>query len=267
MPTSYTHYYVAKEVFSNLSPLLRHAVNAFVDAYYFGAQGPDFCFFIPNKKQGQQNFGRFLHRAGGYGFFHALTEFSKLDRTVFAYALGYVTHYAVDVAVHPYVYSLAGTSKLKHARIEGGFDKFLALQTAISEKQENFFRSLKPSKETLFSIFKVFSAYAETQGYHSLSKTAFSRAISLFNAYTAASFRFYKHTKPPFTKKTLFNESHAVWQYPNAPEKKSNRSVFELLNGAIEESLRLTVSFSNCVDEKKAPPRELFGKNYISGLL
>ncbi|MBQ4270019.1 MAG: zinc dependent phospholipase C family protein [Clostridia bacterium] len=267
MPTSYTHYYVAKEVLSKLSPPLRGAASKCLDAYYFGAQGPDFCFFIQNKKRGGQNFGRFLHRDGGYGFFRILTEFSSRNHAVFAYALGYITHYAVDVAAHPYVYFHSGKSKLKHARMEGGFDKYLALQSLCKTQETTFLQSLKPSKETVAETFNAFAKYAETQGYHAFSKVAFSRAISLFNAYTVAAFRFYKQAKPPFPKEILFNESHSVWHYPNAPEKRLNDSVFELLNGAMDESLRLIVEFSNCVDEKKAPPRELFGKNYVSGLL
>ena len=151
--------------------------------------------------------------------------------------------------------------------MEGGFDKYLALQSLFKAQETTFLQSLKPSKETVAETFNAFAKYAETQGYHAFSKAAFSRAISLFNAYTVAAFRFYKQAKPPFSKEILFNESHSVWHYPNAPEKRLNDSVFELLNGAMDESLRLIAEFSNCVDEKKAPPRELFGKNYVSGLL
>lgn len=266
MPTSFTHYHVAKHAFLSISSPLRRAVELFPDAYYFGAQGADFCFFLPVKKYGQLNFGRFLHRGGGYGFFKTLAEFSQKNPLIFAYSLGFITHYAADVALHPYVYSLSGSSKLLHARVEGSFDKFLS--NGISKREETeFLKTLKPEKSLQAEWIPPYLKYAVEQGYRPFQAAEFSRAISLFNAYTAASFPFSKRAKPPFSKEKLYNENHSPWRYPADPTIQSFQSVDELLQSAIRESLRLFQEFSSAVENKIAPLRELFGKNYVSGLL
>lgn len=260
MPAAYTHFSLAKKVLSRIPDPPRD--ESAKRLYFFGAQGADFCFFYRAFRTSELNFGRFLHNRGSYAFFR--TMFLLAPGTPLAsYALGYVCHYAADCIFHPYIYHLSGKSPVKHSRTEGALDFYFRKKDAenncVSASEKDFNATLTAAEtDPLYTLYAVAAAQA---GRAPLLKGAFLKSISLFRAYTRFSARV-------FAKENAFavNAEHRQWQYPQDPARQKNDGADELFACAEEESVALIAAFRHCLDVGKPPEKELFGKNFLSGL-
>ena len=261
MPAAYTHFSVAAEVFRRLPEEIRGTISS-LRLYFFGAQGADFCFFYRAFRASEINFGRFLHNRGSFDFFKALLLFSDRNSDLFSYALGYITHYAADCIFHPYVYYLSGHSPVKHSRAEGALDFYFREKSNAEEPSQFqvYFNAGIPSKEAseLFTLYAVATAKAERDP---LIKGAFLKSIRNFRAYT----RFSAHM---FAKKDtrLLNAERHEWQYPDDKNIVMTDGAEQLFVRAVEESISLIKEFVHCSQTRKPLKKELFGKNFLSGL-
>lgn len=244
MPAAYTHHCVARETLALLPPAIQTKLQPHLPLYFFGAQGADFCFFYPVLGGFSQNFGSYLHRKGGFPAFTVCKTFST-QPPLFAYSLGFITHYAVDTVFHPFVYAKAGKSTLKHTRIENALDCYFKAK-APNDFTEYFRAKLSPEdKKELFLLYAAISARV---GFPPLDQKAFYRAIRLFNAYL-----------PPSSKLFSVKSSALVSTISERADK--------LYNSAILHAKDYCLSFCHSVKKKTPLPSEIFGKNYLTGNL
>ena len=262
MPASYTHHRIAAEALSTLPAAVNTVISNHLSLYFFGAQGADFCFFYRFLNPKSKNLGSYLHRQGGYAAFCTLKTFSARDLGLFAYSLGFITHYAADVTFHPYVYAQSGKSPLKHARIEGALDIHFKRKNLSPQYASLFHQKLTKTEE--LDLFVVYSAIALKCGFPALQKTAFLRAISLFNAYPPiTSAIFPSENSPAF--QTAINAENQPWKAPaTGAVYRDNADV--LFQKAVDFSKTLFAEFLRCVKGQTMPPKELFGKNYLTGI-
>lgn len=115
-------------------------------AFSIGTQGPDPLFFrfstLPSRFTACHKLSSTMHRTKVAQAFStlavALRELSVLDERVGrAWALGFITHYALDSTAHPWIYAhqaeiiaaggleLVGTERAVHAIIESELDSWL----------------------------------------------------------------------------------------------------------------------------------------------
>ncbi len=112
MPGFITHYICAQAVLKAASPHVRKIVEEYSNLYNLGAQGPDiFYYYLPGlvKKQ-TRGIGNRLHQENPGAFImnlaDAIQNADEKDKPMlFAYTAGYITHYALDSATHPFVYA------------------------------------------------------------------------------------------------------------------------------------------------------------------
>ena len=264
MPSAYTHALIASETLRSLDPLLSEKLRRHLSLYFFGAQGADFCFFytLPNGYASPRNLGSFLHR-NGYGAFRVCKAFSHTDEAIFAYSLGYITHYAADTVFHPYVYATAGNFPLRHSRVEEAFDLFFKKQKD-NDEYASFFLKLPDVKERN-ELFLLYASIAANARLPLLNKTAFLRSFTLFNAYLSRPF-------PSFDEKNqlllseLTNAHHREWTHPQKPLLKSREGGEELFERSLQRSVSMIREFTKAVKEKTPLSFSSFGKNYLSGL-
>ncbi len=266
MASSYTHHLVAARVFNTLPSVLKEAVAPHLSLYFFGAQGADFCFFCPLTEGVKKpvNFGSYLHRYGGFSAFNVCKLFSATDRAVFAYSLGYITHYATDIAFHPFVYATAGKSPLRHSRVERALDLFLKRLLPKEEIYEKYYAK-KPGEKERQTLFLLYSAFAAASRLPVLKKRAFFRSFSLFNAYLPRSSAVLSEKNTRLIN-ALSNEENAEWANPAAPVLKSTDGGIELFEKSVKNSLSMIEGFDLAVKNKTALSFAVFGKNYLSGL-
>lgn len=263
MPATYTHHLIARETYKALPPEIQNKICCAFSLYFFGAQGPDFCFFDRSLNPKAKNLGSYLHREGGFPTFCVLKVLAARDPILLSYALGYITHYAADSTFHPYVYATAGQSPLRHSRLENILDIRFKRQSK-STQYEQFFRA-KLSEEEKDYLFLTYTAIALQCGLSAPQKPAFLRSISLFNAYMPI-----PHTLfDGYTARVrdfAANEENRAWAYPAAPEIVSRDSADELFLKSVTLSTKLIEQFLQAVKTHTPLSRELFGKSFLTGI-
>lgn len=261
MPALYTHFAIAKDTYTTFDKNLKRELRPYLSYYFFGANGADFCFFYQFLKTNIPNLGSYLHRKGGYTAFSVLQLFAEKRMPFLAYALGYITHYACDCTFHPFVYAKSGALPFKHNQVESVLDLYFAERTSDATFAEFFRKPLGNTEEE--ELYLLYTAIAVKCGFPPLSKTSFSRAISLFQAYPNA-------TKSPFLKRILankkefFNESRQAWQAPFriAPNHDSAQDLYDK---SIQQASADIDIFLKCLQEKKRLPKTPFSKNFLTG--
>lgn len=133
MPAATTHCVFAEQVLAQVAPspaLTKEELRA----YYLGAQGPDFFFYALRRSAALHGrIGGLYHRDSGGRVLRALFRYvrGQRDSGLNGYLCGFVTHYLLDSAVHPYVNAMAknvlmpltGESEaVTHRRIESALD-------------------------------------------------------------------------------------------------------------------------------------------------
>ncbi len=94
------HYLAAKAVINNDD--CDGLLTEYGDCFLLGAQGGDLLFYAFGKFRG---YGARTHDEGNFETFSRLLGYCKSNdrKDVLAYCLGYLCHYALDSALHPYV--------------------------------------------------------------------------------------------------------------------------------------------------------------------
>lgn len=116
-----THYLFGIQTYKTLDDKnLRHILKNNKHAYCLGLEGPDFFFFhIPEAATKGQNIGTTMHRENTNRFFEEMIKYmldvhGERDYEILsAYIMGFMGHYVLDTAIHPYVYSRTGILKTK----------------------------------------------------------------------------------------------------------------------------------------------------------
>ena len=263
MPAIYTHYAVAHALFNTLSPKKQAAVAPYLPLYYFGAQGADFCFFYHVFGKKTPNLGSQLHRKNVYEVFCLLKDFSERNPRLFAYALGYLTHYATDVTFHPYVYATAGNSYSKHSRLENAIDVHFKplVHPLISQKILR-----KPTKEETEQLYLLYATIAKIIGFPALLPSHFFRAVALFNAYPPISSTLFQTKNSTFIDFAC-NKEKRPWRNPAAPlSQPKTDDADELFESALSFAQSATNVFFRAVGNDSPLPMDLFNKNFLTGL-
>ncbi len=140
MPGFITHYLCAQAVLKSVSPNVSKAVARYGNLYNMGAQGPDiFFYYLPGLiKKRTKGIGVRMHQENPGAFILNISEeilnLREEDKPlIFAYTAGYLTHYALDAAAHPFVYARSNLrddirkrramrSSVEHRRLETSID-------------------------------------------------------------------------------------------------------------------------------------------------
>ena len=262
MPSVYTHALVARKTLKGLPSNIAEELQPHLPIYFFGAQGADFCFFYPLPSgYPARNLGSFLHRKGGYNAFRVCKALCN-DQAIFAYTLGFITHYAADTVFHPYVYATAGNSPLRHSRIEQAFDLVFKKEYEKDEYAPYFLKMpTKKGKEDLFFLYTAIAANAKLPP---LDKALFLQTFTLFNAYLSRPFSSFDENNAALLS-ALTNAQNREWTHPQKSSLKSHDGGKELFEKSVERSITLIKEFILSLRDKTPLPLS-FAKNYLSGL-
>lgn len=111
MPDLVMHHHFAKVVFSALNDETKKSIHN-IALYDFACTGPD-AFFFSNflskeKNKEARKINDLLHTTNTQAFLLELAKLAKLNKDLFPYLCGYLTHYFLDVATNPYIYYKTG---------------------------------------------------------------------------------------------------------------------------------------------------------------
>ena len=139
MPSTYTHAYMAYDIYNKLEKKLQNKFQTKLDEYITFSQGPDILFFYPilppfKKCIHIRKLAGVVHRKKVNEFFISLVKDIKKDKDFdkFIFLAGLVTHYVGDSKCHPLVnykawYLEKETKKKKdyHFKIEAYIDNYI----------------------------------------------------------------------------------------------------------------------------------------------
>lgn len=135
MPNYYAHLEFGRRVLDTLPLPLRKSVEAEKDAFFIGLYGPDPLFFSPRRRVRQQ--GLDLHRQAvrpvAARLRQAMEEHLPMAH---GYAAGFLCHFALDSACHPYVDAMVGRGEATHGQIEAELDRLLMLRVGLDPMED-----------------------------------------------------------------------------------------------------------------------------------
>lgn len=121
MPDVITHALGATEAIKRIEDPIASLVQKNLNVYRLGAQGPDFFFYyhvLPGQDAKRSNeYGSRLHREHSFAFLLTLLDYAKIKHKskdfplLLSYSLGFITHYAFDLTMHPFIYAHSGVAK------------------------------------------------------------------------------------------------------------------------------------------------------------
>ncbi len=189
MASTYTHYVFARDVLNQLDTPIKTIIEKNRQLYDIGCHGSDLLFYYyPLKKTELRTYGYNLHEKKAMAFFNECVSLLKEkngDEASLAYALGFVTHYALDINVHGYVERMAQNHPDKdftHGTIEVEFDRYLLVKEGKDPLRSTVIPHIVSSKKNA-SVIAPFFPLANTKAI----KTSLDSMIFFCNIFNAPS--------------------------------------------------------------------------------
>jgi hypothetical protein len=163
MPGFITHYICAQAVLTEISQAARESISKYPNMYNLGAQGPDiFFYYFPGLiKKRTKGIGVRMHMENPGAFIVNLSDAAnraaEADKPlILAYTAGYLTHYALDAATHPFVYARSGLTKDERKRREMHASvRHRQLETTIDVKMLKLLSGKKPADYKLWQLINA----------------------------------------------------------------------------------------------------------------
>ena len=277
MPNICTHLIFGAEV----AEAVQKPLKQLGDAYLLGCLGPDYYFydrlpptpFIPNQKR----HGNVLHGLDCFTLFSALKD--RADESLRPYLYGFLTHIALDSAVHPYIES--GHRGLLHSRFEGVIDSLVYADTQDTFPYREIFY-LRPDTKAIDALLTDVSKAllsVNVKGAYSRGYRKFRRLVPLMYDPKSRRYRFLRFfgrliKKPGIVSDLLIGPGHEdpegcmnlsrnTWVSPWEPDRVRSESVPMLFDAA----KALAVSLIRAYDENDGETlyRLLHGRSMQKG--
>ena len=146
MASFITHYYMADRVAGALQDKSASIIAGNRSAYDIGCQGNDLLFYVFGKFRG---YASLTHTKRTHALFSEMCDYVRSSGRddLRAYLYGYICHYALDAAIHPYVIYISGKHlpafyperlhKSLHMLLEGGID-FVVLRDYMGQDPKTY---------------------------------------------------------------------------------------------------------------------------------
>lgn len=160
MASLVTHYFFAQRLLPILPEKAQKIIAAYPDHYALGAQGPDiFFYYLLSKK----------HKIGGQIHGKPLMDFiakngdwirkGPVPSPTWAYFFGFLTHFSLDMTVHPYIDRVEEKISIDHVTLERDFDRVI-LEEEGYDPTTFLCRDLLPAPATVAeAVAPLYAAY------------------------------------------------------------------------------------------------------------
>ena len=164
MPATYAHYVFGKKVYKRLPSPVKQVIRENREAYLIGLHGPDLLFYYRPvwKNRINQQGGR-MHRELASDFFEKSRHVYQ-DRpsyVLLSYLLGFICHFALDSACHPYIADYMEARGVSHSEIETELDRALMEKDGRDPVRSDCTRHLRRDVDTEEAIASVLSVTPE----------------------------------------------------------------------------------------------------------
>lgn len=283
MPDLYSHTEVAKKVISKID----YDFNK--DLVYVAAQGPDPMYYNVFNKESKEYryYADRMHDTNTGMLLTHMTQYVKRHPSVdnYSFLIGFITHYALDVTIHPYVYYNVGDYKESdpsthhtrglHLKFERSIDAVLIEEDTKKKAHKiTLHKSHFPLKELPTEVSKIMG-YALKQTYGKdngdyMFKLAVSKMYNNIKYMTKDRFGLKKlifRFLDLFHNNNLFyqdvslykhiedydylNKQKNTWHHPVTNEP-SNQSIYDLQKQGIVFAEKIIKQVNNYIFKDKA---------------
>ncbi len=182
MPELITHCLVSDKVSAKIADKdIKALLDKYPKEFTLGAQGGDLFFFyhygIFQNKESVPDFGERLHKEHIEDFFKLGADYIKAhpSEPLLSYFLGYLSHYAADKNVHPFVYEKSEHITTEHHHIEFMLGKQF-LKDTTGEDAYDFDMNAPFDFELSDDIMDFYIHLAATLYHQNLSKAQIKEA-------------------------------------------------------------------------------------------
>lgn len=168
MPANYAHRVFGATVLSALSPSVTRKLEEHLPLFELGLHGPDLLFYyLPILSTRLGKLGYSLHAHTGREVISTMLDTIPTLRedqqdAALSYTMGFICHYLLDSACHPYVERLVKAGKATHCVIEGEFELFLIVRDEKDPLGESPVSHLEGLESEAFdSIAPLFAALSK----------------------------------------------------------------------------------------------------------
>ncbi len=276
MPAVVSHYIMSEK----LIEYIREQYPSFElnkTAFIWGGNGPDFLFchrILPWQRGRSYNkVGTLIHRLPPENVLGYLVSYAKEagSDTAMSYALGFISHYALDSTAHPYIICLAEElaavngvhASTCHNDIESNLDVLLYERIYKKPVSSVSLKTLSPLDSNIMNIIAdmihgllvIYSLPVMSKGEIITAQHDWHRALALLNDKTHLKRNVLKlgertvHLPPilsslvrPSKKSITFdyaNAEHREWRSPFPPNDIHTESFYDLFDAAQVRSVEL----------------------------
>jgi len=166
MPSTYAHRLFGEEMKKLYPAHVKALIKNDMPLYEIGLHGPDLMFYYkPLMGNPVQQIGYDLHSQSSKVFFeHAAKVIQSADDKApyYAYAIGFVCHFALDSACHSYIENKIRVSEVKHTEIESEFDKYLIRLEGENPFKKDLVAHLSATREIAEKIAPFYDGLSKT---------------------------------------------------------------------------------------------------------
>ncbi|MDD6254809.1 MAG: zinc dependent phospholipase C family protein [Eubacteriales bacterium] len=183
MPSTYAHERFGNLVLEHLDETLKKEIKNEEEVFHIGLQGPDLLFYCdPLRKNGVSYAGHDMHKMSGTEFFGRETEIlEKLSRSAREagriYLLGVLCHFVLDAMCHVYINRYEREHGVRHAVIEGAFDRSLIAAEGRIPVEEDIVKNFHPSRRAGKIIGLLYEEQGEKIMYKSMRRFKFFHGV------------------------------------------------------------------------------------------
>lgn len=132
MPASYVHYRFGREVLTCLPKHYREIINKHRELFDIGLHGPDILFYYKPLSSNRINkLGNAMHDESSAPFFlrmaELVREFPRAEALT-AYLYGFICHFTLDSACHPYIEKMTTVGGFSHTELETELERYFMLR-------------------------------------------------------------------------------------------------------------------------------------------
>ncbi len=257
MPATYAHYKFGKFVYQALPREIRRLLKGGRAAYLVGLHGPDLLFYYhPYGKNRINQLGVRMHREPASVFFEkARGEYqSHPSDALLAYLCGFLCHFALDSACHPYINEYMLRHGLGHLEIETDFDRFLMEEDGFNPTTHNCTRHLIRDLDMEEAVASVYDGVTADQIDDSIR--GFRRCIRLFQCPGKAKAAFLTALSHLAGQKRQLGGLIMTGK-PHPCCKESRTVLKEKLGASVDTAVRLIREYVDAVQTDQALSPEL----------
>lgn len=276
MPGIVTHHHFGRVVYGGLNTIVQNNINNLA-LYDFATSGPNAFLFKEFWKKDVRidnaKISELFHTNKTKDFFIELVKQCKMNRNLFGYLAGFITHYYLDVFTNPYIYYRSGVYDIEkngsikyrglHMKMERLMDCYI-IDNYYTGKPKNFrikkkVLSIKKLNKTYKESFdRLFNnVYGIADGYKWINKCIFGEKLFYTLTYDPIGIKtailnkvddgksiidfnqltYYKKVLD-MKKYDIFNFKHSKWCNPTNENITSIDSFFDLFEKAKIASIK-----------------------------